>query len=190
VNACGRGRVALLAGARYFRADEELEIFSDDLNEIPGDDPNHELRYVGETENHMVGFQLGALLDYQFTNRLSGQVSSKAGIYNNHLKHTQSVVGGAGGAIIGAGPDAGQPYGVISKKDDVAFLGELDAGLAYCVNSNWRISGGYKVLGVAGYANPVRQMPRGFDSLAASGLIQNDDSLILHGIYFGAEYCW
>lgn len=189
-NSCSRARVALLAGARYFRAAEDLEFFSDDLNNIPGDDPANEMKLHTELDNHLVGFQLGCLFDYQFSNRLSGQVGSKVGIYNNHMRHVQSVTGGAGGALVAAGPNAGQVYGLDTKKDDVAFLGELDAGLAYCVNSNWRLTGGYKVLGVSGYANPLKQLPRSFDNLGAAGLIQNDDSLILHGAYLGAEYCW
>lgn len=189
-NPNSRARVALLAGARYFQATEELEFFSDDLNNVRGDDPANELKLKTELYNHLVGFQLGCLFDYQFTCRLSGQLGSKVGIYNNHMRHVQSVTGDAGGADITAGPNAGQTYGLDTKKDDVAFLGEIDAGLAYCLNSNWRLSGGYKLLALSGYANPTKQLPRSFDDLGAAGLIHNDDSLILHGAYVGAEYCW
>ena len=189
-NPCARARVALLAGVRYFRASEDLEFFSDDFNSVVGDDPANELRIHNELDNHLVGFQLGCLFDYQICNRLSGQIGSKVGIYNNHMRHVQSVTGGAGGAVVGAGAFAGQVVGLDTKKDDVAFLGELDAGLAYCINANWRLTGGYKVLGVSSYATSVRQIPRSYDNLAAAGLIQNEDSLILHGAYLGAEFCW
>lgn len=187
----GKARLALLAGVRYFKADESLTLFSDDLNEIPGDDPNHELTYLNEVENDLVGFQVGGVLNYQVTSRLSGQFGSKAGIYNNRMKQTQAFSGGAGGALIGgAGPDAGQPFALVSKKNDVAFLGEFDAGVAYCVNSNWRLTGGYKVLAISGYADSVNQIPYTYNSLATTGLIQDNNSLILHGLYFGVEHSW
>ena len=189
-NSCARARVALLAGVRYFRAAEDLEFFSDDLNNIQGDDPANELMIHNELDNNLVGFQLGCLFDWQFSNRFSGQIGSKVGIYNNHMRHVQSVTGGAGGAIIDSGPYAGQVFGLDTKKDDVAFLGEIDAGVSYCVNSNWRLTGGYKVIGISGYATAMNQIPRSYDDLAAAGLIQNDDSLILHGAYIGAEFCW
>lgn len=186
----GRINLALLAGVRWFRAEEGLEYFSDDLNHIPGDDPNNELRYHNHIENHLTGFQVGGLLNLQMTSRLSGQFGSKVGIYNNHIIQEQSVVGGGGGAIISAGPDAGQPFALRSKKDDVAFLGEFDAGIAYCINRCWRVTGGYKVLAISGYADSVNQIPYAFNSLSTTGLIQDNNSLILHGIYVGAERTW
>lgn len=190
-NNCGKARLALLGGVRYFRADESFEFFSDDLNEIRGDDPDNELHYLNEVENYLVGFQLGGLLDYCVTSRLSAQIGSKFGIYNNHQKQRLGVAGGVGGAIIGGvGPDAGQPFALESKKDDVAFLAELDAGLAYCVNQNWRLTGGYKVLAVSSYVDSANQLPYHFNSLSSTGLLQDNNSLILHGIYAGVEYAW
>ena len=187
----GRGaRLALLAGVRHFRAKESLTIFSDDLNEIPGDDPAHELSYFNEVENELTGFQVGGLLNLQFTCRLSGQFGTKFGIYNNRMNQKTALSGGSGGAIIGAGADAGQAWGVNSKKDDVAFLGEFDAGLAYCLSNNWRATGGYKVLTVAGYAESADQIPNTFSNVQAASLIHNRDSLILHGFYVGLERTW
>ncbi len=188
---CGsKARLALLGGVRYFQADESFTLFSDDLNEIPGDDPAHELTYLNEVENDMVGFQVGGVLNYQVTSRLSGNFGSKVGIYNNRMKQTQAFSGGSGGVIINAGPDAGEPFALTSKKNDVAFLGEFDAGLAYCINPCWRLTGGYKVLAVSGYADSVNQIPTDYSSLATNGLIQDNNSLILHGLYVGVEHTW
>ena len=185
-----RARLALLAGVRYFHAAEDLELFGDDFNSIVGDDPANELRLQNELDNFLVGFQLGCLFDWQFAQGVSGQIGSKAGIYNNRMTHVQSVNGGAGGATIGTGAFAGQFYGLDTEKDDVAFLAEFDAGLAYCLNANWRLTGGYKILGISGYAAATRQIPRSYDNVTAAGLIHNEDSLILHGVYAGAEFCW
>lgn len=189
---CGTGgaRIALLAGVRHFRAQEGLKIFSDDLNEIPGDDPNHELCYLTEVDNILTGFQVGGLLTLPLSSRLSGQFGTKVGVYNNRMEQTKALSGGAGGAIIGAGPDAGQPWAVTSKRDDVAFLGEFDLGASYCINNNWRATGGYKVLTIAGYAEAADQIPYTFNNLQAASLIHNQDSLILHGFYVGLERTW
>jgi hypothetical protein len=134
------------------------------------------------------------MLDYCITPRFSAQIGGKIGIFNNHQKQRQvvaSLPGGAGGAMIaGTGPDAGQPFGVETNKDDVAFMTEWDAGLAFNINQNWRISGGYKVLAIAGYVDSASQIPHRFDSLATAAAIKDNDSLILHGIYAGVEYAW
>ena len=41
-----------------------------------------------------------------------------------------------------------------------------------------------------GYADSLNQIPYNFTSLSTNGLIQDNNSLILHGIYVGAEYSW
>ncbi len=187
---CGKASIALLGGIRYFQADESLTYFSDDLNEMPGDDPANELKYFNEVENHLVGFQLGGVLNYQFTCNLSAQLGSKVGVFNNRINQTQALSGGTGGALIAAGPDAGQPFALESKKDDIAFLSEFDIGLAYCIKPCWRIAGGYKVLAISGYADSQNQLPYDYSSLATNGLIQNNNSLILHGAYIGLEHTW
>ena len=103
---------------------------------------------------------------------------------------TEALSGGTGGALIAAGPDAGQPFALESKKDDIAFLSEFDIGLAYCIKPCWRIAGGYKVLAISGYADSQNQLPYDYSSLATNGLIQNNNSLILHGAYIGLEHTW
>lgn len=184
-----KARLAILAGARYFQAEESLEIFSDLNNEIVGDDPANELSYRNEVENHLIGLQVGGLFSYQFSSKLTGQMGSKVGIYNNRMEQSQEVYSPTGTATIAAGPDAGQPFSLRSDKDDIAFLGEFDAGLAYCLNKHWRVSGGYKILAVSSYADSTNQIPYNFN-LAEAGLIQDNNSLILHGFYLGGEYAW
>ena len=87
-------------------------------------------------------------------------------------------------------PAAGQSFALENQKDDVAFLAEFDAGISYCLTPAWRLSGGYKVLAVSGYADSVSQFPNTFTSLVDAAEIKNHDSLILHGIYAGIEYSW
>ena len=185
-------RLALLAGARYFRGAESFTFAADLLDANFGNDPANELLYDIQVENHLVGFQLGALLDVNVTQRITGQINSKFGIYNNHMNIDQAVFAGNGGATINdpGGPFDGQPFAVVSEKDDVAFLAELDAGLAYTYGCNWRFTGGYRVLAVSGYADAISQISRDFTDLSSAAFIQDHDSLVLHGAYGGIEYTW
>ena len=91
---------ALLAGARYFRADDYLAFASDFTSETFGDDPANELAYTSDVENHLVGVQFGGMLDYRLTGRLSGFFNSKLGIYGNHMTVHQMMQGGNGTAVI------------------------------------------------------------------------------------------
>ena len=184
-----KARLAILGGVRYFQAEESLELFTDLNNEIVGDDPANELSYRNDVENHLLGLQVGGLFSCQLSKKLTGQMGSKVGIYNNRMEQSQEVYSTTGTATIAAGPDAGRPFALRSDKDDIAFLGEFDAGLAYCLNSRWRVSGGYKILAVSGYADSTNQIPYNFN-LAEAGLIQDNGSLILHGFYLGGEYAW
>jgi len=184
-----RARLALLAGARYFRGDESFGLATDLLNETFGDNPNNELIYQNDVENHLVGFQLGALLDYQLISRVSGMLSWKVGVYNNHMRMEQAVAGGNGNAIVNAGPFTGQAFAVNSSKDDVAYLAELGAGLSYSAH-RWRVSLGYRAIAVSGFAQAISQIPYDFTDLASAAAIQDHDTLILHGAYSGLEFTW
>ena len=189
-HATQNARLALLAGARYFRADDYLAFASDFTNETFGDDPANELAYVSDVENHLVGVQFGGMLDYALTGRLSGFFNSKLGIYGNHMTARQLMQGGNGAAVIATGPFAGQDFDTDSKKNDVAFLGELDAGLSYQIGSHWRITGGYRVAAFSGIALAPSQIPLDFTDLASAAYVDDHDSLILHGTYAGVEFTW
>lgn len=180
----GKTNVAFVAGFRYFQAEEGLDLFADLNNEIQGDDPNNELTYAIDTSNDLAGVQLGGLLNYQFTSRLYGQFGTKVGLYNNHMEQRQAIAGGNGLATVG-----GQAFDVTAEKDDLAFVAELDAGLAYSISAHWRMSLGYKMLAISSYADATSQLLNSF-TIADAGQIMDHDSLILHGLFIGAEYAW
>ena len=180
----GKTNLALVAGFRYFQAKEGMDLFADLNNEVLGDDPNNELTYDIDTTNDLAGIQLGGLLNYQLTPKLYGQFGTKVGLYNNRMQQRQAVGGGNGLAMVG-----GQAFDVTAEKDDVAFLAELDAGLAYSFTDHWRMSVGYKMLTVSSYADASSQMLNSF-TIGDAGQIIDNDSLILHGLFIGAEYAW
>jgi len=188
---CSKASFAFLGGVRYFRADEEMSLFSDQQNEMPGDDPANEFVHLNQIDNHLVGFQLGSLMNYQLSCKLSAQLGTKVGIFGNHMESRKAIFDGYGDyATIGAGADAGAEFNIYSEKNDVAFLGEFDLGLAYAINCDWRFTAGYKVLAISGFADASQQTPATYDSLYSAGLINDQSSLILHGAYLGLERTW
>jgi|GEM_PF-4691708 len=180
----GRATLALVAGFRYFEGSEGFELFADPFNETRGDDPASEVSYFVDVENQLAGLQVGGLGSYQLTDKLYGQLGTKVGLYNNHMKQRQTVSGGNGFGMLGT-----SKFDVASDKNDLAFLAEVDAGLAYSFTQNWRLNVGYKLVAVSSYADATSQMLRNFTVPNAKD-IQDNNSLILHGLFIGAEYAF
>lgn len=178
----------LLMGARYLNLNDRFSYLTDYTSTTLGDDPNNELDYTIDVDNNLIGAQIGGRMDYYFWRCFSVNVGSKLGIYGNHISHRQYIQGGNGFAYNGAGEN----YDINSSRNQVAFVGELFAGLSYDINQCWRLTGGYRALTACGVATSVGNIPRDrdFASLTRSGEIQADDSLLLHGAYFGLEYNW
>ena len=185
----GKSRLAALAGVRYIKADDYLFFGTDRTGANFGDDPANELAYEVDVKNELVGFQVGGLFDYAFSCRLFGHVNSKFGLYGNRMGLCQHV-NCATPATVASGPYTGQVYYLNSEKKDMAFVGELDAGLSYALRPCWRVSAGYRVVALSGIALSTSQIPSDFTDLASAADINNTDSLIMHGAYIGSEFAW
>ena len=74
----------------------------------------------------------------------------------------------------------------------MAFLGELRAGVGLKLGCNWRVTGGYRVVGANCVALPENQLAYGRVTRRLDHLksIDNNDSLVLHGAYAGLEFAW
>ncbi len=135
--------------------------------------------------------QLGLNLDYYLTRCFHLELGSKMGLYGNHVDHVQRIYNGYGDAYIF--PGASAEYVNVRHNDvDVAFLGELRAGMAYRVGCHWRLAGGYRAIAASGVALATNQLPfgRAFNNLASVGKIDRNGDLILHGAYAGVEFAW
>jgi hypothetical protein len=179
----------LLGGVRFLTFDDSFSFATDYANDTFGDDPANELDYVIRAENNLIGFQLGGRMDYYIWHGLALNAGTKLGIYGNHIRHRQYIWGGNGFAYVDG---TNELYNVHSSKDDVAFLGELQAGLSYDLGACWRVTGGYRAIIASGVALSTSQIPREneYASKAAVGRIDSADSLVLHGAYLGVEYNW
>src|SRR5690606_16685749 len=162
--ACDPGlHLSWLAGVRYLRFDDGFEYATDQADTEFNYDPM-EMFYDVDVENHLIGFQIGGRADYQAFRRARMFAATSVGIYGNHINHRTELYGAnpADGHAYVSTP--GHPFEnsqicVSSSKDDVAFIGELRAGLDYQLSPCWSATLGYRVVGISGVALSTEQIP-------------------------------
>jgi hypothetical protein len=184
-----RWNVTWLAGFRYLRFDEGLQFASDDLDTVFTGDPN-EIYYDVDVKNELYGLQLGGNGELFLTRRLSLNGGTKFGVYENHIRQRQHMYGSNGTVVVNdpISPNNGLPYTVATSDDDIAFMGEIEAGANFYLTSNLRLTGGYRVLAATGVARTVDQIPYNFDDLVGAADIDTRGSMVLHGAYGGIEF--
>jgi hypothetical protein len=179
------------AGVRFLRFDESF-LYSTDPTDTVFTGAANELHYGVDTENNLIGFQIGGRGNYCFGNRLNLFADAKAGLYGNHISHNSRIFGAASSAFVNdpVSPYNLQDVNIDSSKDDVAMIGQLAVGANWCITPNWSLGVGYQALGVSGVALATQQIPRDFigalDSLRA---VDSSGSLILHGGFLTLQYC-
>lgn len=176
-----------LAGFRFFRLEDNLEFGSDTVDTFFTGAAD-ELYYTIDTENNLYGLQFGGIGERRLGgSRWSASWGAKAGVFGNQAE-AHSVIGGAAGiATVNNGPNSGRDWDIRSSKDDLAFLGEVQAGLGYQIGWHWRLIGQYRVVGISGIALPTNQIYQDLRGLQDVELAATNGSLILHGAFLGAE---
>lgn len=180
----------LVGGLRWFQFDERLAYTAvGDTQAFPL--ATETLTYQSQVNNDLWGLQLGARNELCFTNRLRGFFGVTAGIFNNHIKTQQNFFDANGvGAVLNDGPSSGREFDGRDSKNDVAILGELDAGITYQVTQRARARFGYRTFGVAGVALAADQIPVDFRRTDAVQTANSNGSLLLQGGYAGMEFCF
>jgi hypothetical protein len=187
-NNSGRLGVGLMAGPRWFRYREGFNYQSTDVDGAFNaglDDVN----YQTTTTNDLIGFQVGARINYQPWQRLRLFAAPKFGIYNNNI-NLDSTIGGPGGlAVVGPGNVfVGQAYDIHSSVNDVAFLGEIGVGADINITQYWALTVGYRAVTATGIAQPFEQIPQNFAGLNDAADINRNGSVLIHGAYAGVSY--
>lgn len=178
-----------MAGVRYFQFNDDFLFYSDNADNVLDGSVN-EMQYNISTRNNLLGFQVGGGLNYRVWNCFSLYGIGKAGIYGNHAIVNQAIYGSAGDATVNNGPYTGTGYRFQSSQTSLAFLGQLDLGGRYQINNCWSINAGYRMVGISGLALTDGQIPNNFAYIPDAQRVHACDSLILHGGYVGATYCW
>jgi opacity protein-like surface antigen len=179
-----------LAGFRYINFTEDW-LFTTDTTETVFDNDATELNYAVDLDNNLIGFQMGGGISYCVTNALSAYATAKFGLYNNHIEQTQRVFGPLGNATINNGPFATSDYVIDAEDDDIAFVGQFDAGARWALNESWSINAGYRLVALSGVAIAETNVAQGnFQNVLGISDTQSTGSFIMHGVVLGATYCW
>ncbi len=184
---CGsRLNMTWLAGVRYFRFEDNLN-YASSINDTVFGNGNDDIYYNSGLVNDLVGFQIGGTLNYCTGRRASLYATSKMGIYGNHAQFNSSIGTLNGHAAYFTGSPT-ENYIISTSKTDVAFLGEMGAGVNYRLTSKWSANVGYRAIAVSGVATAVDQFPINMSTLGSVSNFDNNASLILHGVNLGAQY--
>ena len=187
---CGpRMQFGWLAGFRYFQYNDATSFYTEyDDTVLDGDD--NQFEYTTRTKNSLYGFQLGGQGNYRISNCWSLYGGGRAGVFNNHINATQFIAGSAGYANIAQGAYAGQPYFVESSRNVLAGIGQVDLGVRYNLNCRLSFNGGYRVVGISGLGTSDGQLASNFADPRQAAYIRADNSVLLHGCYFGGTFMW
>jgi hypothetical protein len=186
--------MAGLCGIRYFRMRDAMEIATEfgvydtgalDHSYDGFENGDHELFHDINVDNDLVGFQLGANMNYCVACKWNFFMDSNFGLYNNHMDQYQRVYAGNGMPVrfVQTGDDAA----VRSTKDDLAFLGEMRLGGAYDLSCNWRAVLAYRAVAISGVALSNEQIKPEMSSYADVARIDSSSSIIIHGVQAGVE---
>ncbi len=189
-----------ICGMRYLNLDETLQYATMFTTVDGGGIPNggEPTTFTGfrpdannwfhdiDVDNNLFGFQFGSNMNWLLGSRWSAFCDTQMGIYGNRITSLQRVWGGGEVTWVGSTNEVR----VRSRKTDVSFLGELRAGLGYQISCNCRLTAAYRVIGVTGVALAGEQIPGNWSSSEYVGIIDSNDSLVLHGIQWGAEWLY
>jgi hypothetical protein len=187
--------MAGLCGIRYFRMDDAMEIATEwaqysggSLNNAYDGFENgaNELFHDVNVDNDLIGFQLGANMNYCVACKWNFFLDSNFGLYNNHVSQYQRVYNPATG-MPAYFTQTGDEATVRSSKDDLAFLGEMRLGGAYDISCNWRAVLAYRAVAISGVALSNEQIKPEMSNYADVARIDSNSSIIIHGVQAGVE---
>lgn len=144
-----------------------------------------QLTYSLLTRNTFVGMQAGGAGEYCLTDRLRLSLGANAGVGQVFIDADQEIRTSTG--VVATHPSGGN-FSYMNTADNLAVFGELDARVYYHISCNWRLSAGYRVLGLTGVALAPQQIPYAFTDVAELNSVKRDGGLLLHGLTMGAEF--
>ena len=164
--------LTFLGGFRYLNLNDSLQIGFDDFDSGKSD-------YVITTNNNLYGAQIGTGWHGDW-DRLQFDFLGKAGVYGNQAYQTNYL------------RDVSNTVELRNRKDNqttAAFVGELQAMLAYQITDWLLIRGGYRIIWVGGVVQAPGQLDFGDSALAGSTISRHTD-MYMHGFNGGLEIRW
>jgi hypothetical protein len=130
--------VSYLVGARYIRISEQYNFVAD----VPVPDTVNDA--LVNTENEMIGLQLGIQFSCLKSARFWCEMDLKGGMYNNRINLTTSFIETVPGDAV--------ETGAAITRDRTAWVGDLALSANWQMTPNWTFRLGYQALFVNGVA--------------------------------------
>jgi hypothetical protein len=180
--------VELLAGIRYFRFEDFLRYGGVEGGASFGDLGGMREAYMqSDVENHLIGFQIGALIDYNVARCWTLYARPKFGIYGNSMNHNFNVRRGDE-LENGYNWVTGDTFPARSNGTDVSFLAEVDLGVRWDYNCHWSAFAAYRAVAVTGVALSDDQFPTALADIPSIRAIDSNGSLVVHGLVAGLQF--
>jgi hypothetical protein len=161
--------VDFLAGVRYFRLEEEFDLASTDALETSN--------YLIDTTNDLVGGQLGLIAGTYCTPLVSWNLVGKAGVYANMGKQSTLLRDDNNTVLL---------RDFTTRDEEIAFIGELNANIAYDFHPNAALTVGYSLVWLDGVALAPEQLD--FTTTATSGsAINQNGGVLFNGLSVGLQ---
>jgi len=192
---CGAGRGCAsgfsatgLLGLRYVRIDEDFMFRSDFDNETAG--TTGFISRDVDVDNHLVGAQFGCNMIYRYgcSGRWAVHCNSVVGVFGNRSEVWNRMDAPVAGGDVTF--NNGDTFDIRYEDDGIAVLGELRAGMSYQYSCNWRLFGGYRLLGISGVALAFDQVADQNISAAQASYVDSNGSIFIHGLQAGVEYTY
>ncbi|HZZ27040.1 MAG TPA: BBP7 family outer membrane beta-barrel protein [Pirellulales bacterium] len=181
---CNRFQMTALAGIRYFRFTDNLEWDQFAGTGLPAGEPNEAIVNDNIT-NNLIGFQIGAYLNYQICNRVGVFAIPKIGIFGNHITGFNSMALSDGTQA--TFDNNGDALNFHNSANVFSMLGSIDVGVNWAFSNNWSFIGGYRVVMVSGVALADNQIPQFFADEAGWKTIKSNGDLIMDGAFAGIQ---
>jgi len=178
-----------LMGFRFFELQDVLTMTSLAGTAPPGstfgvNGGADQLAFNVATNNNLYGGQIGGKFDWHFLPNVRLSVVKKFMLAGNSITNTSTMAGGNGTTAAFAG---GSPVQVHSTAGTVAYLGSIDAAVAWDITRHWSLFGGYRVVGVGNVAQADQSWPVTVSSPGSLTAIDPAGSTLIHGAFAGFE---
>ncbi len=181
---CNRFQMTALAGIRYFRFTEGLE-WDQFAGSVPAGSTTDEAILNTGVKNNLVGFQIGAYLNYQVCDRFGIFAIPKVGVFGNHIEGSNLMELSDG--TVARFTANGDALNFNNTKNVCSLMASIDVGFNVALTCHWSWIGGYRVVLATDMALGDNQIPQFFADEAGWKNINSNGDLVLHGAFTGLQ---
>lgn len=175
----GQLQASVLLGGRYMNVDERFGYYTESTSPA-----NASVSVATDTENRMIGAQIGAMFEFFVDPGWWIDCEIKGGVFSNEARQTTAF------APVNV-PD--YPNGHVgSRTEDVtSWVLDLRLNATALITPNLAVIGGYHALWLDGLALASENMSQDVDVLASGpAMLVDNGKVVYHGPHLGLSWTW